>query len=272
MLHATRDLRQTLGHIQRLLASDGLLIVLEVENPGRLLGDIGFGVMAGWWRFEDTDVRPSSPWLPWPQWSALLRETGFTQLMMVSDSAAPDAERQMVFLARAPQLQPRTPPAALAPMPRPQRWLILADHGGVGHQVAHWLQDRGEASLLVFAGESTHHRTDGHIDLCPDSREAMQWLWHDVVASDPAGWQGVVHCWSCDTPPPETTTVAMLAEATGLGCHSVMHLVQAWAADTLPSSPRLWLVDPWGSARGACVCPDGCHSGPPLRSGASHPA
>ncbi len=244
VLHATRDLCQTLAHIQQLLAPGGLLIVLEVENPGRLLGDIGFGVLEGWWRFADADVRPSSPLLPWPQWAALLQATGFTQPLMVSDLAVLDGERQMVFLARAPQVQRHVPPQLPGPVPVPrrQRWLILADHGGVGQQVAHWLHARGEASLLVFAGESPRRRDDGHVDVCPDSREAMQWLWREVVANDPAGWQGVVHCWSCDAPPSAMTTVAMLAQATAHGCHSLMHLMQVWAADALTSHPRLWLV------------------------------
>ena len=76
VLHATRDLRQTLGHVRQLLAPEGLLVLVEVAAPQRW-ADLTFGLLDGWWRFADTDLRPSYPLLSDPQWFALLEEAGF---------------------------------------------------------------------------------------------------------------------------------------------------------------------------------------------------
>ena len=56
VLHATRDLNETLEHCRKLLAPSGLLVALE--NP-RVMDwlDLTFGQLDGWWRYAD-DYRP----------------------------------------------------------------------------------------------------------------------------------------------------------------------------------------------------------------------
>jgi len=58
VLHATADLRRTLGSVRTLLASEGVLFLLEGTRPLRF-GDLIVGLTDGWWKFEDTGVRPS---------------------------------------------------------------------------------------------------------------------------------------------------------------------------------------------------------------------
>src|SRR5262249_49339433 len=62
VLHATRDLRQTLTHVCELLAPGGTLIMLEGTAPSAWL-DLVFGMLEGWWRFADTELRRSHPLL-----------------------------------------------------------------------------------------------------------------------------------------------------------------------------------------------------------------
>ncbi len=73
VLHATADLRQSLNHIRQLLAPDGVLLVTEATAPERWI-DLTFGLTDGWWRFTDTNLRPSYPLLTQQQWTGLLRE------------------------------------------------------------------------------------------------------------------------------------------------------------------------------------------------------
>ena len=55
VLHATRDLGQTLTHARKLLRHGGQLVLLEGTAPRRWI-DLTFGLLEGWWRFEDRRV------------------------------------------------------------------------------------------------------------------------------------------------------------------------------------------------------------------------
>ena len=58
VLHATRDLNETLEHCRKLLAPSGLLVALG--KPSLVLDwlDLTFGQLDGWWRYAD-DYRPN---------------------------------------------------------------------------------------------------------------------------------------------------------------------------------------------------------------------
>jgi amino acid adenylation domain-containing protein len=76
VLHATRDLRQTLAHVREALAPGGVLLLVE-STAARRWVDIVFGLTEGWWRFADRDLRPDHPLLSREDWSRLLQESGF---------------------------------------------------------------------------------------------------------------------------------------------------------------------------------------------------
>lgn len=114
VLHATRDLRQSLTHVQRLLAPSGLLVLLEGCASQPWL-DLIFGMTAGWWRFEDTDLRPKHPLIPPEKWHHLFAETGFA----TSHSIVPSEKLgQAVLLAQAP---------AKLPKALNGHWLVVGD-------------------------------------------------------------------------------------------------------------------------------------------------
>jgi malonyl CoA-acyl carrier protein transacylase len=93
VLHATANLSQTLTNVKRLLAPEGLLVLLETTKKQRWL-DLVFGLMDGWWRFEDTDLRPDYPLLTEQQWSALLEARG------LREATAIGGDGQSVIIAR----------------------------------------------------------------------------------------------------------------------------------------------------------------------------
>lgn len=95
-LHATADLRETMGHVQRLLAPGGLLILLEGTAPERWV-DLTFGMTSGWWRFTDHDLRPDYPLLSRPSWEALLANVGFEACCAIAPT---EDSQQTILLAR----------------------------------------------------------------------------------------------------------------------------------------------------------------------------
>ncbi|MDM8520556.1 SDR family NAD(P)-dependent oxidoreductase [Anaerolineales bacterium HSG6] len=92
VLHATKNLPQTMAHVQQLLAPGGYLLLLEDTTPS-YWADITFGLTAGWWRFADQ--RQNHPLLSSAQWQEMLQEGGFQVLATPDDTGL----RQSLFLA-----------------------------------------------------------------------------------------------------------------------------------------------------------------------------
>ncbi len=88
VLHATKDLRQSLTHIKSLLRPGGLFAVIEAERKS-FVADIVFGPVKGWWRFADHDLRPDYPLLSGPRWRSLLQEEGFRNVALLRKAAGP---------------------------------------------------------------------------------------------------------------------------------------------------------------------------------------
>src|SRR6185503_3771340 len=79
VLHATRDLGETMQHVRDLLAPGGLLVAIEVTQPQDWI-DITFGLTEGWWRFTDHALRPDYPLITGEQWKTTLASAGFDEV------------------------------------------------------------------------------------------------------------------------------------------------------------------------------------------------
>lgn len=83
VFHATRDLAISLQNARHLLAPGGFLVLMEVTTPVCWL-DLTFGLTQGWWRFDDTGLRPSYSLLPAEKWVGLLNTEGFETAFSIS--------------------------------------------------------------------------------------------------------------------------------------------------------------------------------------------
>ena len=102
VVHATRAIAESLDHVHRLLRRDGLLMMIESTKP-QDWWDIVFGLTSGWWRFEDTDLRPDHALLGQKQWHKVLVEHGFAAPHSVPvDTKA----RQSIVMAKAAETRP----------------------------------------------------------------------------------------------------------------------------------------------------------------------
>src|SRR5581483_3036495 len=87
VLHATRDLRQTMRNVRSMLAPGGVLLMNEVtDHPDWL----DLTLLEGWERFDD-DLRTDSPTLPLDAWTRLLTDSGFEAAAAFPGTSSPAA-------------------------------------------------------------------------------------------------------------------------------------------------------------------------------------
>lgn len=230
VLHATRDLRQTFRHVRQLLAPSGTLVLLEVTRPQGWV-DVTFGLTDGWWRFTDTDLRPSYPLLSRAGWLRFLeQEAGFTEAVAIPGPSTDREPVQAILVARAPRtLDPVTLTEGA------DDWLILGDGRGVAPRLADRLEQQGARVTRVQAGTSSSGPQSG-LACDPTRLDQVQGLVETVGSVT-----NVVHLMGLDAEPAATTCTRSLDDDQHRLCGSVLHLVKALA--TKAERPaRLFLV------------------------------
>jgi SAM-dependent methyltransferase len=101
VLHATRNVGETLRHIVRLLAPGGVLLLLE-ETRFQRKYNFSMGFLPGFDHFEDYDRRPLHPLLSSAQWREALLTAGFVDFATFTQpGSAADVLGVDVMLARA---------------------------------------------------------------------------------------------------------------------------------------------------------------------------
>lgn len=222
VFHATQNLHETLTHVLRLMTPGGLLVFLEVEQVAAYTESI-FGLMAGWWRFTDHELRPDHPLIMASQWKKLLQTVGFIEVESLSLRSKAE-ERPVVMVARAPQPE-NTASDATVTVAGKGKWIVFTDSGGVGAELVRLLVDAGGEAALVVRGESFRQVGDQRYEVDPTSLADLTALCRTVTkASD---FRGVVHLWSLDTVAADQASVSSLQDAERWGCHSVVRIVQA---------------------------------------------
>jgi len=87
VLHTTKDIRQTIRNAKSILRVGGFLITNEISAKS-VYAHLTFGLLDGWWRFEDDDLRIlNCPGL-WPAtWRQLLEAEGFRSVQFPAKEA-----------------------------------------------------------------------------------------------------------------------------------------------------------------------------------------
>lgn len=87
VLHATRNIRATLRNAKALLKQNGLIYVNEMISGGFYL-HLTFGLLEGWWRYEDAELRiQGCPGLAPETWRQVLRQEGFRSVLFPAQPA-----------------------------------------------------------------------------------------------------------------------------------------------------------------------------------------
>ncbi|MER5555528.1 SDR family NAD(P)-dependent oxidoreductase [Streptomyces sp. NPDC002793] len=179
VLHATRDTRNTIRNAKAALRDGGWLLLNELATFD-LSSHLTFGLLEGWWLFEDDSLRvPGSPALSPAGWRTVLESEGFPAVVPVLPEAlelgqqiiAAESDgiaRQAVSpSARRKPRAPRTPAkppqvgAAVQALPVPAPVRVPAqtpedgdtatEPGGRARILAGYLRDRAARTLGVPA-------------------------------------------------------------------------------------------------------------------------
>ena len=229
VLHATRDLTETLRHVSSLVRPGGTVLLLEGTRPQRWI-DLTFGLTDGWWRFSDRVLRPDYPLLGQQQWCNVLRAAGFIDAAAVPDAQAPGVlPDNALVLARKP-----VSPA------RATSWVVFADGTGVGTEVAADLRRAGRDVVVVVPGAGFARTPSGYTINATDPEHYHRLM--DHLSRKPRTIEGLLHLWSLDTAWHDDSAATDLDQAQALGSRSVLYLVQAAATSARATSCRLVLA------------------------------
>ncbi|KAF7881904.1 uncharacterized protein EAF02_006592 [Botrytis sinoallii] len=77
VLHATQDLEITMKNVRTLLRPGGKLLLFELTVPEVVRTNFAFGLLPGWWRFNDK-YRSFSAGISDDVWDEVLKSTGFS--------------------------------------------------------------------------------------------------------------------------------------------------------------------------------------------------
>ncbi|NEQ05932.1 MAG: SDR family NAD(P)-dependent oxidoreductase [Moorea sp. SIO4E2] len=236
VLHATASLKQTLSHVRQLLAPGGMLVLYEATTRIRW-ADLIFGLLEGWWKFSDYELRPDYPLLSRQQWKKVLSETGFTQVVTL-----PEVEGMAKALSEQTVIVAQAATTTLEQTKETSKgWLILADTQGIAQHLASQLRSVGDVCTLVFAGESYQQLAPEEFTINPDNLSEFEQLIETLAAKSPS-LSGVVQSWTTEAGLGKTINSEELENLSRLGCGTTLSLVQALVKAGLSQSPRLWLV------------------------------
>ncbi|WP_233603296.1 SDR family NAD(P)-dependent oxidoreductase [Pedobacter sp. KBW06] len=88
VVHATKNISIALRNIKAVLKKGGLLMLNEIARTD-LYSTLTFGLLDGWWLYEDPEVRmEGGPGLSGAGWSAVLAEQGFEQTKIYPEGLA----------------------------------------------------------------------------------------------------------------------------------------------------------------------------------------
>lgn len=168
VLHATHDVRTTLGRVASLLEEGGQLLAIESHDED-IIGPC-FGLLEEYWSFTDTDLR-TSPLLRRKEWAPLLRRCGFDTVADIGSDCVEAAADYSVLLARRGPATAKTArgegPSADAAGSGRDDWNVITDGSGgdLAAAVVSELSAAGARADLVVVPDDLWADVPGSLDV-----------------------------------------------------------------------------------------------------------
>ncbi len=236
VLHATADLQQSLAHIQKMLVPGGQLLLLENARKASWV-DLTFGLTDGWWRFQDTQLRPEHPVLSQSGWLNLFKACGFQESAAlpasVPGSESGSLSGQVLLIAQAHEKVSQTAQETAG------SWLVF--HNATSSdaaELAQSLRHKGQRCILIGQSQSNDEQvvniTKDQWEVAPGSTAAVA----DVLMRAAEGG------------PPITTVIGLFSPTENVSparqvetdCDRLLHITQAVLAMPQGNRPALWLA------------------------------
>jgi acyl transferase domain-containing protein/acyl-CoA synthetase (AMP-forming)/AMP-acid ligase II/NADPH:quinone reductase-like Zn-dependent oxidoreductase/acyl carrier protein/trans-aconitate methyltransferase len=246
VLHATSDIRRTLGHIRQLLAPGGVLVLVEGTRPVGWI-DLIFGLTKQWWAFTDNELRTSHPLLSAASWERELRQTGFPDVSVVGANFESQSvlAHQAVIAARTEAAVPRS---AQSLLDDPRRWVIFTDESEVARRLVEQLMEQGRNCVVLLPDESFREviprnaKTAWLCEYSLDPRDPTHYeRFFQQISSTQEPIEGVVYFWG-PTAAQSLSEVSpqQIAARTGIDC--LLRTVQAFVTAGLAVPPAFWMI------------------------------
>ncbi|MBF0465560.1 MAG: SDR family NAD(P)-dependent oxidoreductase, partial [Nitrospirae bacterium] len=234
VLHATKNLRLTLERLKTLLSPGGILIAVEGVAKRRWI-DLIFGLIEGWWRFDDFDLRPSYPLISKEQWETTLVECGFKD---VATYAVVDDEADELFPQR---LVVAVNDVKIVSFASDQTVMILGDSTGTGTELATALNDKHISTITVTSGDTFKKHNGNLYTVNYEDADNFKTLLQNVKSSG-VTLKNIVHTWSLGLNLTEEMNLFDINRTISKSCLSALNLLKALVSDGSNNYPALMFV------------------------------
>ncbi len=233
VLHATRNLEETLTNCRNLLAPSGQLLAVE-SLRGRGWQDMTFGQLDGWWRYSDV-YRPNHAIASPEVWLQALADNGYVDSAVLGGESHGDEGPlgSGVILGQGPA--EITLPAGV--------WVLATDDESVAGGLAAALAAQDQTVIVAGNSQNGNLAPNGPgvfpTSVDAESRESWTELLEGLPAEIPL--QGVVHCSSLKGRGTTATTGQMAEDVAKAGA-SALALVQALQDSGFTPAKGLWFL------------------------------
>lgn len=230
-VHATKNLRNTNRVLSDLLVPGGEMILLEVTNCTRWF-DLVFGTLTGWWLFEDFDIRPDHPTMPFSNWKKHLCEVGFESVTGISDSV--ENPLHTIIVAQTPDKEVSDKKIKPVNISRPS--IILADSNNLWKKVNECFTD----AIIIEKGDSFSKESRHRYIVDPQDDEKLSDVLKEII-DDFEDAPNIISFWDTDSLN-DKITVNWLKESVNNSCVCNLRILQIVAAKEWSERAALYFI------------------------------
>lgn len=238
VIHATRNLATTLGHAKELLASEGVLMMLEVTNSPVYL-DFIFGMTEGWWLFEDLDIRPTHATMAPANWKKVLESNGYSDVAMYSDFEKNDSSCQSIIMARSGKLDLSGKITENESKKMVADWLVFADESGTAAKTIKKLEALNKTCIVVKKADKLKKVSDTLFEANPNSQEDADAILDHITKN--GKFQGIVYAWGLDAPGNDNINPDVIVKCEENSV-MLMNIMRKLNNSNFKNNPDIWIL------------------------------
>jgi acyl transferase domain-containing protein/NADPH:quinone reductase-like Zn-dependent oxidoreductase/surfactin synthase thioesterase subunit/SAM-dependent methyltransferase/aryl carrier-like protein len=239
VIHATRKLGVSLGNAQKLLASEGVLMMLEVTNSPVYL-DFIFGMTEGWWLYEDLDIRTEHATMAPDKWKMVLENNGYTDVACYSDFPDNDVSCQTVIMARAEKLNFEVIESDSETRTAAGHWLVFTDDRGVSEKVIDHLNKLNKSCITAKKGQAYKEIADGAFAVNPRSQDDVDKVLD--YANKQENFDGIIYAWGLDLTDNAQLSAETIKEGESKATIMMMNIMRKLNETQYAKNPDIWVL------------------------------
>ncbi|HHE40644.1 MAG TPA: hypothetical protein ENL10_03995, partial [Candidatus Cloacimonetes bacterium] len=234
-----RDLSISLGNARKLLASEGILMMLEVTNSPVYL-DFIFGMTEGWWLYEDIDIRTEHATMPPDKWKTVLESNGYTDVACYSDFPENNVSCQTVVMARAEKLNIEANESDNEAKLAAGNWLVFTDHNGVSDKVIDHFKTLNKSCTTVEIGERYEEVADDKFTIDALSQDDVDKVLDFINRR--GNFEGIIYAWGLDLLDRGLLSVETIEQGESQGTIMIMNIMKKLNETQYKKNPGIWVL------------------------------